>query len=96
MFFVFSSSIFLPFCFRFSFFFNFSSISCGIVIVCLLVGSGVVVVHAASCIVSVNAVTAYSMCSGVFNGMLQIILLSIISLKVCHLVVLLHSVSGLL
>ena len=36
------------------------------------------------------------MCSGVFNGMLQFIWFSIISLKVCHLVVSLHSVSGLL
>ena len=74
----------------------FSSISCGIVFVCLLVDSGVVVVLAASWIVSVNAATACSMCSGVFNGMLQFILLSITSLKVYRLVVLLHSFSGLL
>ena len=67
-----------------------------IVFVCLLVGSGVVVVLAASWIVPANVATACSMCSGVFNGMLQFILLSIISLKVCHLVILLHSVSGLL
>ena len=93
MFFVFSSSVFLPFCFRFSFFSNFVEYFCGIVIVCLLVDSGVVVVLAASCC---NVTTACSMCSGVFNGMLQFILLSIISLKVCHLVILLHSVSGLL
>ena len=73
-----------------------SSISCGIVIVYLLVDSGVVVILAASWIVAVNVVTACSMCSGVFNGILQFILLSIISLKVCHLVVLLHSVFGLL
>ena len=74
----------------------FSSISCGIVFVCLLVDSGVVVVLAASWIVPVNVATACSMCSGVFNGMLQFILLSITSLKVYRLVVLLHSVSGLL
>ena len=48
------------------------------------------VVLAASWIVAVNVATACSMRSGVFNGMLQFILLSIISLKVCHLVVLLH------
>ena len=85
MFFVFSGSVFLPLCFCFSFFLILSSISCGIVIVCLLVGSGVVVVHAASWIVAINVATACSICSGVFNGMLQFILLSIISLKVCHL-----------
>ena len=45
---------------------------------------------------AVNVTTACSMCSGVFNGMLHFILLSIIFLKVCQLVVLLHSVSGLL
>ena len=39
--------------------------------------SGVVVVLAASWIVAVNVATVCSMCSGVFNGMLQIILLSI-------------------
>ena len=87
---------FCHFAFAFLFSLIFSSMSCGIIFVCLQVGSGVVVVHAASWIVSANDVTAYSMCSGVFNGMLQIILLSVISLKVCHLVVLLHSVSGLL
>ena len=65
-------------------------------IVYLLVDSSVLVVLAASWIVAVNVATACSMCSGVFNGMLQYILLSIISLKGCHLVVLLHSVSGLL
>ena len=36
--------------------------------------------------------TACSMCSGVFNGMLQFFLFSIISLKVCHLVVLLQCI----
>ena len=84
---------FCHFAFAFLFSLILSSISCGIVIVCLLVDSGVVVVLAASCC---NVTTACSMCSGVFNGMLQFILLSIISLKVCHLVILLHSVSGLL
>ena len=71
----------LRFChFAFAFLFSliFSSISCGIIFVCLLVGSGVVVALAASWIVSVNVVTAYSTCSGVLNGMLQFILLSII------------------
>ena len=87
---------FCHFAFAFLFSLIFSSMSCGIVIVCLQVGSGVVVVNAASWRVSANDVTAYSMCSGVINGMLQIILLSVNSLKVCHLVVLLHSVSGLL
>ena len=87
---------FCHFAFAFLFSLILSSISCGIVIVCLLVDSGVVVVLAASWIVAVNVATACSMCSGVFNGMLQFILLSIISLKVCHLVVLLHSVFGLL
>ena len=83
-----------PFAFHFSLIL--SSISCGFVIVCPLIDSGVVVVLAASWIVAVNVPTAWSTCSGVFNGTLQFILLSIISLKVCHLVVLLHSVSGLL
>ena len=84
------------FAFTFLFSLIFSSTSCGIVFVCLLVSSGVVVVLAASWIVAVNVATACSMCSGVFKGMLQFILLSIIFLKVCHLVVLLHSASGLL
>ena len=79
---------FCHFAFAFLFSLILSSISCGIVIVCLLVNSGVVVVLAASWIVAVNVATACSMCSGV--------LLSIISLKICHLVDLLHSVSGLL
>ena len=87
---------FCQFAFAFIFSLIFSSISCGIIFVCLLIGSGVVVVLAAPWIVSVNIVTASSMFSGVFNGMLQFILFSIISLKVCHLVVLLYSVSGLL
>ena len=71
----------LRFChFAFAFLFSliFSSMSCGIIFVCLLVGSDIVVVHVASWIVSVNVVTAYSTCSGVLNGMLQFILLSII------------------
>ena len=95
----FSFSRVLCFChFAFAFLFSliFTSMSCGIIFIYLLVGSGVVVVHAAFWVVSVNVVTACSMFSGVFNGMLQIILLSIISLKVCRLVVLLHSISGLL
>ena len=79
---------FCHFAFAFLFSLILSSISCGIVIVCMLVDSGVVVVLAASWIVAVNVATACSMCSGV--------LLSIISLKICHLVDLLHSVSGLL
>ena len=91
VFYVFASLLLLSF-----FSLIFSSISCGIIFVCLLIGSGVVVVLAAPWIVSVNIVTASSMFSGVFNGMLQFILFSIISLKVCHLVVLLYSVSGLL
>ena len=69
---------FYHFAFAFLFSLILSSISCGIVIACLLVDSSVVVVHAASWIVAVNVATACSMCSGVFNGMLQFILLSII------------------
>ena len=69
---------FYHFAFAFLFSLILSSISCGIVIVCLLVDSSVVVVLAASWIVAVNVATACSMCSGVFNGMLQFILLSII------------------
>ena len=87
---------FYHFAFAFLFSLILSSTSCGIVIVCLLVDSSVVVALAASWIVAVNVATACTMCSGVLNGMLQFILLSIISLKVCHLLVLLHSVSGLL
>ena len=87
---------FCHFAFAFLFSLIFSSISCGIVFVCLLVDSGLVVVFAASWIFPVNVATACSMCSGVFNGMLQFILLSITSLKVCHLLALLHSVSVLL
>ena len=62
--------MFLPFCFRFSFFSNFFeyflrncfclSASC--------LGSSVVIVLATSWIVPVNIATACSMCSGVFNG----------------------------
>ena len=85
---------FCHFAFAFLFSLILSSISCGVVIVCVLVDSGVVVVLAASWIIAVNVGIACSMCSGVFNGMLQFILFSIISLKVCHLVVLLYSVSG--
>ena len=67
---------FCHFAFAFLFSLIFSNISYGIVFVCLLVGSGVVVVFAASWIVPVNVATACSMCSGVFNRMLQFILLS--------------------
>ena len=87
---------FCHFAFAFPFSLILSSIFCGIVFVCLLVDSCVVVVLAASWIVAFNVATACSMCSGVFNGMLLYILLSIVSLKGCHLVVLLHGVSGLL
>ena len=87
---------FYHFSFAFLFSLIFSRIACGIVFVCLLVGSGVVVVLVASWIVPVNDATTCYMCSGVFNGMLQFILLSIISLKVCHLMILLHSASELL
>ena len=87
---------FCHFAFAFLFSLILSSISCSIVIVYLLVDSAVVVVLAASWIVAVNVATACCICLGVFNGMLQFILLCIISLKVCHLVVLLHSVFGLL
>ena len=69
---------FYHFAFTFLFSLILSSIACGIVIVCLLVDSSVVVVLAASWIVAVNVATACSMFSGVFNGMLQFILLSII------------------
>ena len=55
----------------------FSSISCGIIFVCLLVSPGVVVVLAAYWIVLVNVVTTYSMCSGVFSGMLRCLWIAI-------------------
>ena len=49
---------FCHFAFAFLFSLIFSSISCGIVFVCLLVGSGVVVILAGSWIVLVNVATA--------------------------------------
>ena len=68
---------FYHFAFAFLFSLILSSISCGIVIVCLLVDSSVVVVLAASWIVLVNVVTTYSTFSGVFSGMLRCLWIAI-------------------
>ena len=53
---------FCHFAFAFLFSLILSRMSVEIIFVCLLLGSWLVVAHAASCIISVNVLTAWSMC----------------------------------
>ena len=87
----------LCFChFTFAFLFSliFSSISCGIIFVCLLVGSGVS--GCPCCFLNSSCQCCYCLFDVFRSFQWDVAVYFALSLKVCHLVVLLHSVSGLL